>query len=194
MELMHSWDLFKVISEGKPLSLPSLKHISHQISEGVRYLHSRGMVHRDIKLENVMFSHNLTVKLVDFGIAQYGNEITMAGTFNYMAPELMIGQCTDLRKCDIFALGVTLFSTIYRRPPFTCAKDTCAYWRLICNGKWKSIWDKVSKQTKIECEQFQTLVEGMLHPLPHMRPTIEEVLASPFMKGGNEQTFKVEML
>jgi len=84
---------------------------------GVEYTHSKGVAHRDLKLENCFLDKNVTLKVADFGMAKAfagpnGKELsTRCGTLNYMAPELLKTAVSayDGQKVDIFALGAILY-------------------------------------------------------------------------------------
>ena len=87
------------------------------------YCHSRGVVHRDLKLENVLFKQDpeddLLVKVVDFGIAGVANDKVDAGTLCYMAPECLERVAAQTSPAiDVWAIGVMFYTMIYGRLPF----------------------------------------------------------------------------
>lgn len=87
------------------------------------YCHSRGVVHRDLKLENVLFKNDpeddLLVKVVDFGIAGVANDKVDAGTLCYMAPECLERVAAQTSPAiDVWAIGVMFYTMIYGRLPF----------------------------------------------------------------------------
>ena len=119
--------------EGKPLSahLPPgrpvadklfLMSIVEQICAALDHAHSRGMIHRDIKPDNILVSVDGTAKLLDFGLARvlddsFGELSVLAGTPYYMAPEQIDGSTVD-HRADIYALGCILYRAMVGRLPF----------------------------------------------------------------------------
>lgn len=102
--------------KNKKLELPELKRISLQIVKGLHFLHSNGIIHGDIKLENVMLeevntSSTSDIKLIDLGLAHSVEENTNhdVSTLNYRAPEMMLDQGFDTSS-DIWSVGCALFS------------------------------------------------------------------------------------
>jgi len=103
--------------------------IVRQIAEGLSYLHSRRVVHKDIKPENIMVGNRGNVKIIDFALAEemrprwwaslLGRK-RIAGTRSYMSPEQIRGKDLDPRS-DIYALGATIYEMMCRRPPFTAS-------------------------------------------------------------------------
>lgn len=97
-----------------------------QILDAVYYCHQKGIIHRDLKLENVLFSdkEKLEIKVVDFGIAGYWHnnqgEITDAGTVKYMSPEVLSKKDLQAsRAMDIWAWGIILYAMLFNKMPFS---------------------------------------------------------------------------
>ncbi|MEI8342719.1 MAG: serine/threonine-protein kinase, partial [Verrucomicrobiota bacterium] len=92
-----------------------------QVAEGLRAAHKRGLIHRDVKPGNILFTDAHTAKIVDFGLACLVDEAAEArgevwGTPYYVAPEKLNHEPEDFRS-DIYSLGATLFHAIAGRPP-----------------------------------------------------------------------------
>ena len=123
MEYLHGVTL-RQLMDGQPgLPLPLVLRIGRQVAEGLEAAHQEGVVHRDIKPQNIMFNRKGDVKIMDFGLAapleQRGTDAQgqVFGTPRYMAPEQVRGEPVDLRT-DLYALGVLLFELATGVPPF----------------------------------------------------------------------------
>ena len=97
------------------------RHVFRDILLGVAYCHARQLVHRDLKLENLLLTADKnTCKVADFGFAKdtsLGAPTTILGTYKYVAPEMLSGEAYDA-KSDMWQVGVCLFCTVECRFPF----------------------------------------------------------------------------
>ena len=140
MAFLEGRPLSKKIAEG-PFKLPEALSIAIQIAEGLEAAHDKGIVHRDIKPDNVMLMKGSRgfVKLMDFGLAQLAEsskltrEGTTLGTPIYMSPEQALGDPTD-RRSDVWGLGVVLYEMVAGRPPFQGEVDQAVIYS-IANGQ-----------------------------------------------------------
>ena len=113
-------DLFdKIKNCGGKINEKDTKSIVKQILQGVSYLHDHNIIHRDLKLSNIMFSDNV-VKIIDFGGSIITESSTLLedeiGTFGFMSPEMIQG-CYN-RECDIWAVGCITFIMLFGFNPF----------------------------------------------------------------------------
>jgi WD40 repeat protein/serine/threonine protein kinase len=110
---------------GQPLPPSEAAHLVAQLARGMAYVHSQGVVHRDLKPGNVLLAENGTPKITDFGLARHlqGGGLTQSGvvmgTPCYMAPEQARGKMKEVGPAtDIYALGAILYECLTGRPPF----------------------------------------------------------------------------
>lgn len=124
MEYLEGQTLRQRLSAGGPLPLTEVVRIGMALADALDYAHRAGIVHRDIKPDNVHLLPNNHVKLTDFGIARILSEtaLTVAGqifgTPSYMSPEQVKGLPIDARS-DLFSLGILLWEMTAGRKPFT---------------------------------------------------------------------------
>ena len=124
-------NLYNYLIKNPNITLKEIKKIIKQILNGISYIETLGIIHQDLKLENIMIkedNNNLNVKIIDFGLSiiLLKNEFSCGtvGTPNYMAPEIINGDEYNY-KIDIWSLGVILYFMRYRKLPFDdCRKDS----------------------------------------------------------------------
>ena len=118
---MDLFDYIELNDHGIPE--PEIRRIFKQIALGVCHLHDHNIVHRDIKDENVVLDQQFGgLRLIDFGSAAYlkpGRKYeTFVGTLDYAAPEILRGHTYSGKPQDVWALGILLFTLVYRENPF----------------------------------------------------------------------------
>jgi serine/threonine protein kinase len=123
-EFLPGEDLDRIIRGSVPLSLEDKLRILLGVAFGLEYAHKAGVMHRDIKPANVRVLENLSVKIMDFGIAKSvdpADDITQegitVGSSSYMSPEQIGGDTVDFRT-DIFSFGVLAYELLSGRKPF----------------------------------------------------------------------------
>eukprot|EP01083_Nonionella_stella_P162497 533537_1 len=159
LELCNGKDLFDEIvsSPENHFSEHKSAEIVYTLSNTLHYLHQNGIVHRDVKPENILFGMDGTIKLTDFGLAFYDHSLsdnnkwkdkymeTTCGTPHYVAPEV-ITQNEYNFMCDLWSLGVILWIMLVGYQPFN-ANTLHGIYKLIAKGKcnWKSKrWNNIS--------------------------------------------------
>jgi serine/threonine-protein kinase len=142
LEYIEGHSLAETVKSG-PMKLEQAISIAIQTAEGLQAAHERGVVHRDIKCQNIMVTPRGQVKILDFGLAKLrGASIvtkagTILGTIDYMSPEQLRGEPVDHRT-DIWALGVVLFEVVTGRKPFRGDYDNAVAYQVL-NGQLEPI-------------------------------------------------------
>lgn len=123
LEYVPGRSLKEVVQERGPLGLEDIAHILDQIASALGHLHRRGLVHLDVKPQNLILNPGGTVKLIDFGLAQRAGEPQEMigglafGTAAYLAPEQACGEPVAAAT-DVYALGCVVYELLTGRPPF----------------------------------------------------------------------------
>lgn len=162
----------------------------HQMLDSVEFMHSRRVVHRDLKLENILIDDDLNLKLADFGFACYKNIDALQsyrGTMTYMAPEIKEGKQYKGTQVDMFSIGVILFIIVQGIFPFKEARKEEYFYNLLLTGKIDTYFTKVNG-TGLS-DDFKDLILRFFSYDAESRPTIEQVRAHPWM---NSSSFNYE--
>jgi len=123
MEYIKGKTLKDHLREHGPLTAEESIHVMTQICQGVDHAHQVGLIHRDLKSQNIMIDADLNVKITDFGIALSSNEAdmtqtnTIMGSVHYLAPELARGNIATSAS-DIYSLGILLYELLVGCVPF----------------------------------------------------------------------------
>ncbi|KAJ3395989.1 hypothetical protein HDU80_010131, partial [Chytriomyces hyalinus] len=160
---------------------PVAKKIFAQIALAVQHLQVKGLVHRDIKDENIVVDSSYNVKMIDFGSAanipkaqpQYFTQF--CGTIPYASPEILRKESYRGPEVEVWSLGVLLYTMIFGKNPF-------------CNGKERAEGIVVMPRGfHLDSDRdysggCRNLIRGMLEFDPKSRSTIDEVLSHPWLK------------
>lgn len=132
MQYAENGSLLQLIKKEKYLSEERSKSFFTQLISAVEYIHGMGVVHRDIKCENIVFDKSFTLKLIDFGFARgnmqpvlAGGKIkpvlskTFCGSHAYASPEILKSVPYQPQLSDIWAVGVVLYTMVIGRLPFS---------------------------------------------------------------------------
>lgn len=153
------------LTKRSPFTERQCHSIIKSILSAVEYMHNLNIVHRDLKLENILFEHNspnAQIKILDFGLSeQFDPEEgvhTACGTIYALAPEVFEGDTSDPKKADMWAVGVIAFYLFSHEHPFWGTASTIERKILRCEYTFDAnVWRTVSKRAK---KFIASLLEG----------------------------------
>ena len=142
-EYLAGGSLRKYLHHQEPHSVPLnlVLKLALDIARGMQYLHSQGILHRDLKSENLLLGEDMCVKVADFGISclesQCGSTKGFTGTYRWMAPE-MIKEKHHTKKVDVYSFGIVLWELLTALIPFdnmtpeqaafAVSQKVCTWW------------------------------------------------------------------
>jgi serine/threonine-protein kinase len=183
MELLEGQTLAARVAQG-PLAVEEIRAVGTQIADALHAAHRVGVVHRDLKPDNVFLAHR--VKVLDFGVAKLlqgsgdlriveTHQGTLVGTPRYMAPEQVAGLEVDART-DVYALGTMLYELLAGRPPF----DATAFGQLASDLITKLPPPLPTRTPAGEPipPRLKTLVMACLAKQPAQRPATMDVVST----------------
>lgn len=169
---------------GRRLEDQGAKRLFYQTCMGLKYLHDRHIVHRDIKLENILMTEAADVKIIDFGfstIVPPGKKLKIfCGTPSYMSPEIVARKEYSGYCADIWAMGVLLYALLCGSFPFRGQNDRDLY-RKVVRGVYITP-DHVESAVR-------SLMSRMLVTDMGRRPSIDEVLADQWLFGHKDELY-----
>lgn len=163
---------------GRPIALFETVDMLASMSEGLSIVHRAGLVHRDVKLDNVMMTPDGRVVLMDFGLAlpefHLGGQHTIAGSPAYMAPEAITNtvEAGQGHLCDVYALGVCAYELITGNKPFVATSIV-----ELVGVHESGFVPRVETQRGDVPERLASLVGSMLSKNPTERPQSMEAIA-----------------
>ena len=171
------YELIKILPRN--LNEEEIASLIYMILKGLIFLHENKKIHRDVKSENILLTHEGIAKLADFGVStqlmhSFSKKITKIGTPFYMSPEVIMQNKYDY-KCDIWSLGITSIEMAEGEPPFSKVKGYWVLKKIITHPpkglKNKEKWSK----------EFNDFIEKCLIYEPEKRPSAKELLDHPFI-------------
>lgn len=178
---------------------PLIRFITKQVLMGMEYLHKNGIIHRDMKADNLLLEIDGTCKISDFGISKrskdiYVNnaEMSMQGTVFWMAPEVIDSIVEDKKqgysaKIDIWLLGCVVLEMFAGKRPWLNEAVVLAIYKI---GKTKlapPISDEIAHLLSQDAKEF---IHQCFIIDPEQRPTAQELLAHPFITNGTDFSFE----
>ena len=175
MEYCPHGDLRHFINRTGALSEAHAREFLGHLVLGVKRMHRMNLIHRDLKLENLLIDSKFRLKIADFGCArrQIGKNLhTVTGSYAYGAPELFRGEQYDGRKTDVWSMGVILHAMLVGRLPF---RDS-GHLRQLLRERMQPL--QLPPHLSAECCD---LVRAMLTYDPARRISLDDVLSHPWM-------------
>ncbi|CUM55177.1 uncharacterized protein AC631_03712 [Debaryomyces fabryi] len=178
---------------------PLIKFITKQVLLGLEYLHSNGILHRDLKADNLLLEIDGTCKISDFGISKkskdiYVNnaEMSMQGTVFWMAPEVIDSIVADKKqgysaKVDIWSLGCVVLEMFAGKRPWSNEAVVSAIYKI---GKTKLAPPIPDDITHLISDEARSFIRRCFTIDPEERPTARDLLGDPFIS--NESNFSFE--
>ncbi|KAI9339304.1 kinase-like domain-containing protein [Obelidium mucronatum] len=162
------------------LSEPQISFITFETLKGVQYLHSKNIIHRDVKSDNVMLSLNGDVKLTDFGystqlLSHSDKRTSVIGTPYWMAPEV-VKQHHYGPKVDVWSLGILVIEMIEREPPYMAMDPLKALFMIAANGTPKLL---APENTSVALRSF---LAACLETVPEKRSGSDILMLHPIFK------------
>jgi hypothetical protein len=186
LEYFKGKDLFSIMEDRqyKPFAEATAKNVFQQLVSAMAHSHNQGIVHRDVKLENIMMNGDGKIKIIDFGLCDFVMDsnnkqrmcVDSVGSPAYIAPEILSGRAYDGFKADVWSCGVVLYALLFGRFPYSPSQ----YKRLVVGEKLAFDFPACGP------ESAKTLLEGMLSLDPYTRISMEDISRNEWVQDSIE--------
>eukprot|EP00761_Pharyngomonas_kirbyi_P014910 gb/GECH01014941.1/.p1 GENE.gb/GECH01014941.1/~~gb/GECH01014941.1/.p1 ORF type:complete len:654 (+),score=134.41 gb/GECH01014941.1/:1-1962(+) len=178
LELCKNQSMMELLKKRKRFSEDETRFFMMQTLQGVKYMHDNRVIHRDLKLGNMFLGEGHKIKIGDFGLAaqlEHDGErkLTVCGTPNYIAPEIISGKNGHSYEVDIWSIGVILYTLLFGKPPFETDNVKTTYRMIKTNQYNFPEHVRVSPEAK-------ALIKRILTTHPEHRPNVDEIIQDPF--------------
>ncbi|GAO15538.1 hypothetical protein UVI_02020520 [Ustilaginoidea virens] len=205
LELCNNGSLMDMVKRRKGLTEPEVRFYSVQIAGAIKYMHGKGIIHRDLKMGNIFLDSQMNAKIGDFGLAalvvtgrdmQTIRRTTLCGTPNYIAPEIVEkGKKGHDHMVDIWSLGIIVFAMLTSKPPFQ-SSTTDEIYRRARERDYE--WPASEASQKYISQEAKDLVATMLQDAD-CRPEPDAIIqhhffTSGFMPAESDMTFRLREL
>ncbi|KAF4122591.1 POLO box duplicated region [Geosmithia morbida] len=190
LELCPNGSLMDMVKRRKGLSEGEVRFYAVQIAGAIKYMHAKGIIHRDLKMGNIFLDSQMNAKIGDFGLAallvtgkdmQTIRRTTLCGTPNYIAPEILEkGKSGHDQSVDLWSLGVIVFAMLTSKPPFQSATTDEIYRRA---RERDYEWPDAETSLRLISEEAKDLVAIMLQD-PDQRPGPDQIVQHGFFTSG----------
>ncbi|CCK68621.1 mitogen-activated protein kinase kinase kinase BCK1 KNAG_0B01780 [Huiozyma naganishii CBS 8797] len=170
-----------------------IRFLTVQVLEGLAYLHSKGILHRDMKADNLLLDLDGVCKISDFGISRkskdiYSNsDMTMRGTVFWMAPEMVDTKQGYSAKVDIWSLGCVVLEMFAGKRPWSNLEVVAAMFKI---GKNKSAPPIPEDTLPLISQDGRQFLNACFEIDPDLRPTADKLLSHPFSSVYDSFDFK----
>ncbi|KAI1433743.1 Pkinase-domain-containing protein [Xylaria sp. CBS 124048] len=190
IELCPNGSLMDMVKRRKGLTEPEVRFYSLQIAGAIKYMHAKGIIHRDLKMGNIFLDRNMNAKIGDFGLAALlvtGKDMhtirrtTLCGTPNYIAPEILEkGKKGHDHTVDIWSLGIIMFAMLTSKPPFQ-SSTTDEIYRRARDRDYE--WPKPGSSNKFISDEAKDIVATLLEDA-EKRPDPDTIVQHDFFTSG----------
>lgn len=197
-DLVSGGEMIDMVEGSRGLPESQVRKYITQILTALQHLHQNGLVHRDLKVENLLLDEDGDIKIIDFGLSNFmpgfgeNPEVdsdktgltTQCGSPAYAAPELLAKRVYG-NKVDVWSCGVVAYALLTGRLPYTVEPfKISALYKKMMNGEMNPIPSTLSKN----CRDF---ILKVLTPNPDKRPTVDEIIEHKWLKESLDYNYLV---